>query len=102
MLIAVTGASGSIGKTAVPFLLNNKEHTCRLLLRDSKPNRKLVAKLKNRYSQNVEVIFGDVSDPVCCRKLVEDTDFVLHLAAVIPPKADHDEAVAWKTNLNGT
>ena len=90
MLIAVTGASGSIGKAAVPFLLNNKEHTCRLLLRDSKPNRKLVAKLKKCCGQNVEVIFGDVSDPISCGKLVQDADYVLHLAAVIPPKADHD------------
>lgn len=102
MLIAVTGASGSIGKAAVPALLEKKDHKCRLLLRDSKPNRKLVAKLKKCCGQNVEVIFGDVSDPISCGKLVQDADYVLHLAAVIPPKADHDEAVTWKTNLDGT
>ncbi len=102
MLIAITGAGGSIGKSVVPELLKNNNNRCRLLLRDSKKNRKLISCLQKEYGDRIGFIKGDVTDPLSCEKLVKDTDYVLHLAAVIPPKADHDDAATWKTNLGGT
>ena len=102
MLIAITGASGSIGKSVVPKLLERKDNHCRLLFRDTPANRKIISRLQKKYTGQISVVFGDITDASCCRNFVEDADYVLHLAAMVPPKADHDNALTWKTNLNGT
>ena len=102
MLIAVTGASGSVGKNIVPKLLERKENHCRLLFRDTPVNRKIISRLQKQFPQQISVVFGDVTNSSCCQDLVQNADYVLHLAAVIPPKADHDEKMTWKTNFQGT
>lgn len=102
MLAAMTGASGSIGKTVVPKLLEDRNLRCRLLFRNSPANQKKIRRLKKEFGDRVEILFGDVSSPDTCETLVRDADFVLHLAAVIPPKSDHDEDLTWKTNYDGT
>lgn len=102
MIIAVTGAGGSIGKSVVPKLLENPDAHCRLLLRDSSKNLKLIKKLQKTYGKQISVVFGDVTDPESCKELVSGADYVIHLAGLIPPKSDHNEAATWKTNLGGT
>ena len=102
MLIAVTGASGSVGKNIVPKLLERKENHCRLLFRDTPVNRKIISRLQKQFPQQISVVFGDVTNASCCQDFVQNADYVLHLAAVIPPKADHDEKMTWKTNFQGT
>ena len=102
MIIALTGAGGSIGTVAVPKILENKEHECRLLFRDTAENRKKIKKLKSRFGNRVRIVFGDISDPESLNKLIRGCDYIIHLAAVIPPKADHDEQLTWKTNYEGT
>ena len=102
MLIAVTGTSGSIGKSVVPKLLERKENHCRLLFRDTPVNRKIIRRLQKQYPNQISIQFGDVTDAACCQSFVKDADYVLHLAAVIPPKADYDDALTWKTNYQGT
>ncbi|MBR5931134.1 MAG: NAD(P)-dependent oxidoreductase [Lachnospiraceae bacterium] len=102
MLIAVTGTSGSIGSAAVPKLLENKENICRLLFRKTPVNLKIIQRLQKQYGDQVQITFGDITDSSSCRTLVQGADFVLHMAALIPPKADHDDALTWKTNYEGT
>ena len=102
MLIAVTGTSGSVGKSVVPKLLERKKNHLRLLFRDTPKNRKIISRLQKQYPSQVSILFGDVTDVSCCRAFVKDADQILHLAAVIPPKADHDDALTWKTNYQGT
>lgn len=102
MHIAVTGASGSIGKYVVPKLLERTENHCRLLFRDTPANRKIITRFMKQFPRQISIVYGDVTDADCCREFVRDTDYVLHLAALIPPKADHDEKATWETNYQGT
>ncbi len=102
MLIAVTGAGGSIGRVVVSKLLENQDNVCRLLMKDSSKNRKLFRKLQRSFGSRVQLTSGDVQQKEVCLELVKGADAVLHLAAVIPPKADHDEKLTWKVNYQGT
>ena len=102
MLIAVTGTSGSVGSAAVPKLLENKDIICRLLFRNTPVNQKIIRRYQKKYGDQIQIVYGDITDPDCCHSFVKDTDYVLHMAAVIPPKADHDDALTWKTNYTGT
>ena len=102
MLIAVTGTSGSVGSAAVPKLLENKDIICRLLFRNTPVNQKIIRRYQKKYGDQIQIVYGDITDPDCCRSFVKDADYVLHMAAVIPPKADHDDVLTWRTNYNGT
>ena len=70
MLIAVTGTSGSVGKSVVPKLLERKENHCRLLFRDTPVNRKIISRLQKQYPGQISIVFGDVTDTACCKGFV--------------------------------
>ena len=88
MLIAVTGASGSVGKNIVPKLLERKENHCRLLFRDTPVNRKIISRLQKQFPQQISVVFGDVTNASCCQDFVQNADYVLHLAALLYAETD--------------
>lgn len=103
MIVALTGASGNMGKETLKSLLECEEiTTLRILVKQDKKSRKEARKAKRKYGARVEVIEGDVRRYEDCLALVRGAEYVYHLAAVIPPRADHfiEEAVA--TNYDGT
>ena len=102
MKIAMTGASGHMGREALRQTLELPQAEVRVLLTRKKRNRKLAKKLRRKYKTRVEVLFGDVSSAEDCKKLVEGTDYVVHMAAVIPPCSDADPAASEACNLRGT
>ena len=66
MIIAMTGVSGNMGIEAFHQTLELPEVSLvRILLRNSKKNRKLLRKFKHKYKDRVEVVFGSVSSPEC-------------------------------------
>lgn len=50
----------------------------------------------------LEVLFGDIQNAADCRTAVSGVDYVIHCAAVIPPKADHHPDETYRTNYLGT
>ena len=101
--IAMTGASGNMGVESLKQIL---ELDCvdkiKLLLVNGLRERKDAAKWKKQYGDRIEIFFGDVACYDDCAKLVEGVDYVLHLAAVIPPKADHFPKETDDCNRLGT
>ncbi len=91
MKIAITGASGFIGKVLLP-LLSAQGHSLRLLNRGPVP-------VNNR--ENIMYIHGDLLQENSIRQLVDGSDIVIHLAAMISmtDKADTD---AFRVNTEGT
>ena len=88
-LVALTGATGSMGSEALSQILSGEDVIMRLLMRDSKLNRSIGQKFKRIYKDRVEVIYGDLVSYDDCVDLVSNADFVFHCAAMIPPKSDH-------------
>lgn len=73
-LVAVTGATGFVGGHLVSSLLE-AGYRVRVLVRDA-------AKLRQAHDQ-LEIIFGDVTDGSALQKFVGDADVVVHCAGAI-------------------
>ncbi len=68
-LVAVTGATGFIGKNLIERLIENG-YSVRALTRKLQPDR-----------ESIEWIQGDLDNHIALRRLVCDTSFVIHCAA---------------------
>ncbi len=102
-IIALTGASGNMGIQTLHFLMESNEVSkVKCLLVNAKRERKDARIWKRKYKEKIEILFGNIKDLDVVKKLVEGTDYVLHLAAVIPPKADHDAIGTDECNRIGT
>ena len=99
---AMTGASGTMGKEAVRELMRDGSVRLRVLLRRTKRGQTYAAALRRRYGARIEILFGDIRSYDDCLRLCRDADFLIHLAAVIPPAADHNESLTMTTNRDGT
>ena len=103
MIVALTGASGNMGRETVKSLLEIKAvTTLRMLVKRDKPSVKHAKEVKKQYGDRVEILYGDVRNAEDCFALVKDAAYVYHLAAVIPPLADHETENAVTTNYDGT
>lgn len=102
MKIAMTGVSGNMGREALaqtmelPFV-----ELVRILVSAKKQNNKLVRKLKKRYGKRIDVVRGSIDSAQCCGKLVNGTDLVVHMAAVIPPASDSSFHFSRACNKDG-
>ncbi len=101
--IALTGASGNMGMETLSQLMELEcVEKIKVLLLHEMRERRYARDVKRKYGDRVQVIFGNIADIEKCRELVKDTDYVLHLAAVIPPLADHRPKETDECNRIGT
>ncbi|HOZ29489.1 MAG TPA: NAD(P)-dependent oxidoreductase [Bacteroidales bacterium] len=97
--VLLTGASGTVGFEIL-------HHLCKLLDRfkitvfdlDNKKSRKKLLKFKDK----VEVVFGDITQKDNLIEVCKNKDYVIHIAALIPPIADDLPELAYKINAIGT
>jgi nucleoside-diphosphate-sugar epimerase len=54
------------------------------------------------YINSIQLVYGDLRDPATLEDIPKRIDFVIHLAAIIPPLADHDTELAYDVNVLGT
>lgn len=102
VVVALTGASGNMGKeTLVQLAESESVAEIKLLLLGGRAERKLAAKWSAEYGDKVSVIFGNVANRADCDKLVENADYVLNLAAVIPPRSDKYPERSAECNVRG-
>lgn len=102
MKIAMTGVSGNMGAEALRQTLGLPGvERVRVLLTRRKKNEGLAHRLAREYGQRLEVLFGDIAQPQSCARLVEGADYVVNMAAVIPPRSDADPAASEHCNERG-
>ena len=99
--IALTGASGAMGKETLKALMAS-QHNFKVKLLLLKSDKAFGLKVKSQYKSRIEIIYGDVRSYGDCLELVKDSRYVLHLAALIPPKADYNQDTTIAINYNGT
>ena len=99
--IALTGSTGNMGVETLRQLmeLENVEIIKVLIRKESLWKAK---KLKRKYKNKIEIVIGDIANKKDCEKLIEDTNYILHLAALIPPKSDKFPELNYKVNFLGT
>lgn len=101
--IALTGASGNMGRETLKELMNSPVvEKVKILCLNTPEDKKFVKAQKKLFKDRIEASFGDLSVLDDCEKLVDGADYLLHLAAVIPPHSDHRPDLAVKCNLYGT
>lgn len=102
-IVALTGASGNMGlETLKQLLEGDVVDLVKVLLLNEHRERKCARLWKKKYGDRIDIMFGDLACKEDCEKLIDGVDYVLHLAAVIPPLADHyfDKTIAC--NIVGT
>lgn len=103
MKIAMTGVSGNMGCQALKQTIDLPDiEFIRILLRNTRKNLKLAKCLKKQYKSKIEIIFGSIDSQEACVSLVASMDYVIHMAAVIPPVSDNDPQRSFVSNRLGT
>jgi len=107
MEILVTGGFGNVGRSAVKACIAAGHNVT--ILESPQAMAKADAGLRKMLRspwRDCRVLFGDLRKPDNVRKALSSfgkgPDALIHLAALIPPAADQDEAKTWEVNVGGT
>lgn len=100
-IIALTGADGNMGREVLREVMEIDGVTVRVLVLDTAKGRRFLKSVKNKYKDRLEVVMGNVADEEVCLKLVDNVDYVINCAAVIPPHSDKYPEKAVECNLDG-
>ncbi|MCH5155626.1 MAG: NAD-dependent epimerase/dehydratase family protein [Clostridiales bacterium] len=101
MKVAITGITGNMGQATFKALLNANVDEIRLLVRSEKRLKKLL-KANKALESKVTVVQGGMTDRTAIKRLVQNADLVIHMAAVIPPRSDQNPQAAVDCNQTGT
>ena len=98
--VLVTGADGFIGSHLVESLVAAGAQVRALALYNSFNSWGWLEDTK--YLPDIEVMQGDVRDPACCKKMVENVDIIFNLAALIAiPYSYMTPSSYVDTNIHG-
>ncbi|MCG3253700.1 MAG: NAD-dependent epimerase/dehydratase family protein, partial [Candidatus Heimdallarchaeota archaeon] len=86
MKILLTGAFGNVGSSTLAELVK-RDHNIRCFDIPTRKNKRTAKKFK-KFSNKLEIIWGDLRNPLQVVDAVEGIDVVIHLAAIIPPLAN--------------
>ena len=100
MKILLTGAFGNVGSSTLAELVK-RDHNIRCFDIPTRKNKRTAKKFK-KFSNKLEIIWGDLRNPLQVVDAVEGIDVVIHLAAIIPPLANERPELAEPVNVGGT
>lgn len=98
MRILLTGGSGTVGKRVLEKLCECD--TFNIIAFDVKNKR--TQSFYRPYQNQIKIKYGDLSKKEEIEPICKNIDFVIHLAAIIPPLADKKPNLAQQVNVIGT
>lgn len=99
--VALLGASGNMGERLFAYLLPEEYISEVRILNHDPKGTKLILKQNKKFKDKVKVIDGSISDINVVRELISGVDYVLNLAAAIPPESDKFPTHAIEANEVG-
>ena len=103
MKIAMTGVSGNMGAEALSQTLGlDFVDEVRVLITPKKKNNGLARRLKKRYGKRIYIVRGNLFESSACEELICGADYVINMAAVIPPASDKSAQNSFQCNQQGT
>lgn len=102
MQVAITGITGNMGQATLEQIvkLDFIDKFKFLVLPNDKRIKKLLKNYKN-YKDRFEIVYGNIAEKDKCQELVKGSDYVINLAAVIPPHSDQYPEKAVECNEVG-
>lgn len=102
MIIAMSGASGNMGREALKQTMEyDSVELMRILLQNNKESARFAKCLKKLYGDRIDVVFGSIHEKDVCERLVADANYVINMAAVIPPESDANAQSSRIANADG-
>ncbi len=101
--VFVTGSGGFIGSHLCEQLVRTGARVRALVRYNSAESHGLLEQLPQEIYEQIEIVTGDIRDPISTRKLMAGNSIVFHLAALVGiPYSYHAPASYVDTNLGGT
>ncbi len=101
--ILVTGADGFIGSHLVEALVSAGHQVRAFCLYNSNGNWGWLDSLPTDIKVELDIVLGDIRDPLCVREAMRGCDQVFHLAALIAIPYSYVAPSSYvDTNINGT
>lgn len=98
--VAITGGTGSFGKTVLKRFLDTNLAEVRVISRDEKKQDDLRNQI---HDSKLKFVIGDVRDYRVMREALHGVDYVFHAAALKQvPSCEFNPMEALKTNVEGT
>jgi nucleoside-diphosphate-sugar epimerase len=96
--VLLTGATGNWGRAALrEFAQRADRMSVVAFAMPTERDRAALAEFDGM--ENLEVVWGDLTDPVAVGAAVRDVDVVLHVGAVVSPLADERPELAHRVNV---
>ena len=102
--IALTGVTGAMGGEVLKSLMQSSENfkvRC-IIYEKEKSVAKFVKNTIRKYGERIYAFRGDIARYEDCVRLLDGADYLIHCAAIIPPKSDHDPDLTYRSNYIGT
>ena len=96
--VLVTGASGTLGKQVIKYLLSEGKYDITAIDVKTRKNYKGLKK----YRKRIRIIFDDITNKAIIDSLVKENDIVIHLASSIPFISNLDEDICKNNDYQGT
>ena len=101
--VLVTGADGFIGSHLVEQLLHDGKNVRAFCLYNSFGSLGWIDSLSESVKSELNIVLGDIRDPVCVREAMRGCDQVFHLAALIAIPYSYIAPQSYiETNICGT
>ena len=100
--VFITGASGVMGSAVLRRIAETQNYNLIILLREKERNKKQAKRLSKKYGGDIKIVFGDLSIPADCERCVQTADYIIHCAAIIPPRSDYNSEDTYKSNYCAT
>jgi NAD dependent epimerase/dehydratase len=99
----VTGADGFIGSHLVQTLVDGGFDVRAFCIYNSSGSWGWLDTLSVDVKSSIQVILGDIRDPLCVREAIRGCDYVFHLAALIAIPYSYSAPASYvDTNIHGT
>ncbi len=103
--IGVTGPTGAMGEEVVSHLVESNldvKIKAFILISEKTKLDKYYKKIYKKHKNKISLIYGDIFNKNDVSKFVDGCDYIVHCAALIPPKSDHNPERTYNTNFIGT
>ena len=100
--VALTGVTGNMGIQALKQLLKiDQIELLKLLVFEKEKRLKEIKKICKGQMHRIQFVYGELNRRDVCDELVADVDYVVNMAAVIPPHSDQHPKKAIECNEKG-